>query len=510
MKLTGRFVWIGVLVVLGLLILPLGAQASDWVTKQKMITARAFAGVAVANGQLMVAGGIKTVGGNKTIQTRLQAYSPWSNSWTTLRSMPASRKVWGCGAVGLNDRLYIIGGYKHPTDMTQMSDKLLIYNPFMNSWSVHPDPIPVPCAPVNAAAVVNGKIYVLVNDSATVKKKFIVFDPAAASGVGSWSTTPATLVSNLDFVNYATVQAIDKSATDRKIYVIGGYNFGVSQQVEVYDVVLNTWSQKADMPTGRSSLASGVLGDRIYVMGGWTAGDVSSNKVEIFNPAGNTWSSGEDLTYPRWGLGAAAINGTLYAAGGQSTPTIYSTKLESYTPVTVNVSILAPYGSSTVGVEWDPSGNPGGVGRWAVILRLIYQTSSVSETAVTPGVSFPGSASIPGLVVLVPTEDAAVPVKNWADKFNVTAVNSVGSNYVEVLAVWYVKDDDAAQLGNGIDASVYAAVTEGAAPDTVDDANSDGLYTDDLNALWLASNVAQVDFMINSSGGDPDSMKKKK
>ena len=170
MKLTGRFVWIGVLVVLGLLFLAPGAQASDWVTKKNMITARGYAGVAVVNGQLMVAGGLRFPAGAPValLTPRLEAYSPWSDTWTTLRSLPTAGTVWSCGAAGLNDRLYIIGGYT--VLGTTMTDKLQIYNPFTNTWRNGPV-LPAPCAPFNMAAVVNNKIYVLAKDGGG-KKKF--------------------------------------------------------------------------------------------------------------------------------------------------------------------------------------------------------------------------------------------------------------------------------------------------------------------------------------------------
>ena len=483
MKLTGRFVWIGVLVVLGLLFLAPGAQASDWVTKKNMITARGYAGVAVVNGQLMVAGGLRFPAGAPValLTPRLEAYSPWSDTWTTLRSLPAAGKVWSCGAAGLNHRLYIIGGYT--VLGTTMTDKLQIYNPFTNTWRNGPV-LPAPCAPFNMAAVVNNKIYVLVKDAGG-KKKFYIFDPAGAMGAGSWATS--TVLSVLDFRDDSTLQAIDK-----KLYVLGGYDSATNtryQDVEVYDTDTNTWSTKASMPTARGLLASGALSGRLYAIGG----NAFPNKVEVYNPASDTWSDGADLTYAHTAFGAAAINGTLYAAGGIDGSN-FNRRLESYTPVTVNVSILTPYWGAAVGVE----GPVGVVSKWAVILRLIYQTSNFAETGVVPGISIGGSASIPGLVVLLPTADAPLPGKNWADQFNVTAVNSIGVNHIEVLAVWYVDSTDGFELGSAVDATLYAAVTEGAAPAFVTDANGDGLFTDDLNALWLASNVAQVDFTINS------------
>jgi hypothetical protein len=74
MKLTRRFVWIGILVVLGLFFLTPAAQAG-WVNKAPMKCSRAYAGVAVVDNQLYVAGGKRVVGVSPIVTSRLEVYS---------------------------------------------------------------------------------------------------------------------------------------------------------------------------------------------------------------------------------------------------------------------------------------------------------------------------------------------------------------------------------------------------------------------------------------------------
>lgn len=497
MKLTGRVVWIGVLVVLGLLFLIPDAQAG-WKSKTSMNCSRAYAAVASVDNQLYVAGGKKFSSGSTIITTRVEVYYPWSNTWAYCRNMPTASKVWGAAAAGLNSKLYVIGGYTDLLVTPTKTNKLQIYDPTTNLWSQGPV---IPTALLNAGAagiassaavVLNGKIYVLDGDaSATPKKKFYVFDPAGPGGV-YWTTI---ISGTSDFLSGCTLQVMDG-----KIYAVGGMTAAgaASNQVDVFDPTTTTWTNIDPTPdmTARYDLASGVLDDKLFAVGGWD-GTTVLTKTEAFDRATTPpqWSTKSDLPAARRGLGGAAINGTLYVVGGQSDATTYHRNLYAYLPVQVIVRILDPGYSSTVGVDGKD---------WMVILRLLYITNDVSDTGIT---AFGAGATIPGLVVLIPTDEGANPDTNWAqapnNKFNFVAVNQIGHNMVEVLTTWYVSETTT--LGAGWNASIYAAVTVGAAPGTVSDAAGDG-YEDDLDALGLMSNVAKADFYINPA---PDTMKQK-
>ena len=54
-----------------------------------------------------------------------------------------------------------------------------------------------------------------------------------------------------------------------KIYAIGGGLQGVGfSTVEEYDPATDTWTKKADMPTGRFALSTSVVNGKIYAIGG--------------------------------------------------------------------------------------------------------------------------------------------------------------------------------------------------------------------------------------------------
>ena len=77
--------------------------------------------------------------------------------------------------------------------------------------------------------------------------------------------------------------------TVSKIYVFGGFNGSYLNKAEVYDPITNRWTALPPMPTARAGLASAVIGDKIYVIGGWSP-SAPLGTVEIFDTLTQTWS----------------------------------------------------------------------------------------------------------------------------------------------------------------------------------------------------------------------------
>jgi hypothetical protein len=103
---------------------------------------------------------------------------------------------------------------------------------------------------------------------------------------------------------------------DGKIYAIGGW--GGSAAVEEYDPVTDTWTKKADMPTARWSLGTGVVNDKIYAIGGWVSwsDDRATAAVEEYDPAMDKWTKKADMPTPMYRFSTSAVNGYIYAIGG--------------------------------------------------------------------------------------------------------------------------------------------------------------------------------------------------
>ena len=88
-------------------------------------------------------------------------------------------------------------------------------------------------------------------------------------------------------------------------------------------VTAATWTRKADMPTPRFGMATAVVNDKIYVVGGNATETARLNSralaaVEEYDPATDTWTRKRDLPTPGGylTLSAPGVDGRLYLIGG--------------------------------------------------------------------------------------------------------------------------------------------------------------------------------------------------
>lgn len=107
-----------------------------------------------------------------------------------------------------------------------------------------------------------------------------------------------------------------------RLYVIGGYRqSGLSAwqpvaTVYAYDPATDTWTERAPMPTARGALAVAAHDGKLYAIGG-SDGDANSAAVAVYDPVNNAWASRARLPTPRDHLAAAIAAGKVYAIGGR-------------------------------------------------------------------------------------------------------------------------------------------------------------------------------------------------
>ena len=111
--------------------------------------------------------------------------------------------------------------------------------------------------------------------------------------------------------------------------------------VEEYDPATDQWTQKADMPTGRSGMSTSVVNGKIYVIGGWGEGDQPLSTVEEYDPVTDTWTRKADMPTCRDSLATVAVDGKIYAIGGyppagpwmggSSTMEVYDPEIDTWT-----------------------------------------------------------------------------------------------------------------------------------------------------------------------------------
>ena len=107
-------------------------------------------------------------------------------------------------------------------------------------------------------------------------------------------------------------------AIDGRLYAAGGANSQTEQltSLEIYDIQSRTWSAGADMPTGRNHVASAVVDDCMYVLGGRPPLNLSV--VEHYDPATDNWKAVAPLPVARSGFAAAVVGRRVVVFGGEA------------------------------------------------------------------------------------------------------------------------------------------------------------------------------------------------
>ena len=270
-----KFTFLGllksVLLVSALLVSP--SQAQKWETAAPIPQGAEEVYGMASGGKMYVFGGLAP--GWKPHGMVLE-YDPTANRWTRKRDMPAYQHH--VALAELDGRIYMFGGYKLPEQGRATwvpINNTWVYDPKDDTWR---ELAPAPTARGSAnAVVIAGKIHVI-----------------------GGATLPADLKE--DWIHPARNLAIGTH--------------------EVFDPATNAWSKRADMPTPRNHAAAGVVGNRIYVIGG-RAGSVfipnalNLDIVEEYNPATNQWALRDPMPTPRSAAAWGVYNGRIYVAGGE-------------------------------------------------------------------------------------------------------------------------------------------------------------------------------------------------
>ena len=169
-------------------------------------------------------------------------------------------------------------------------------------------------------------------DASNDLNTFEVFDPAT----NTWSSPKTS-------GTFTPHGAFTAHVVDGKIYVIGGFNnlapkgHRVLGEVDMFDPSTNTWSTPATTGTFTARLlhTSGVIDGKIYVIGGTPniRDPLATNTVQIFDPATNAWSTPTTTgTFtPRAYLSSGVVNNKIYVLGGQDTSKVFNLN-EVFTP----------------------------------------------------------------------------------------------------------------------------------------------------------------------------------
>lgn len=98
---------------------------------------------------------------------------------------------------------------------------------------------------------------------------------------------------------------------DGKLYAAGGHDDGLTNELFIYDVATNAWTEGASMPIWSYGSAAGVFGGKLFVVSG-----TSGQYLEVYDIASNTWSVGPSPPVSYRLGGHTQVGQYLYLIGG--------------------------------------------------------------------------------------------------------------------------------------------------------------------------------------------------
>jgi DNA-binding CsgD family transcriptional regulator/N-acetylneuraminic acid mutarotase len=121
---------------------------------------------------------------------------------------------------------------------------------------------------------------------------------------------------------------------ENQIYAIGGETKkGISDFVERFDPLTNTWERLADKPSPVADIQAVSIGGLIYVPGGRLESGEATNVLEVFDPRSENWRSLAPIPIPLSAYAAVAFEGQIFVFGGWDGEK-YGNSVFSYDPQT--------------------------------------------------------------------------------------------------------------------------------------------------------------------------------
>jgi N-acetylneuraminic acid mutarotase len=300
-----------------------------WVTLAPLPQPAAdLAGVAV-NGKLYLFGGLD---GIRPTGLAFE-YDAATDTWTKKKAMPVPVHRFAVAAYG--DKIYVFGGFKYPdngANAWQPVDNVWRYDPAGDDWTAL-TPMPSKRG-ATAAAVVDGRIFVIGGATTQPDTKDTAIQPlrrhAIVGTVEEYDPKVNTWRARTALPTPRSGAAV--AAVAGKIYVIGGRIASAFAEdgsdtdvVEGYDPARDLWSRPlAKMPVPRSAMGVASWRNRIVLAGGETtdaSGAVSASAaVAAYEPETNAWRALDLLPAPRRGIATGLIGDRLYVAGGAAVP----------------------------------------------------------------------------------------------------------------------------------------------------------------------------------------------
>jgi N-acetylneuraminic acid mutarotase len=273
-------------------------------------------------------GNIYSFGGivNNIAITNAYKYTPATNTWTPIASLPAPRG-WFSGTSD-GTYIYLLGGVDQNFNTTAT---LWRYDPVSNTYNTSLPSYTIPTY-FHASAYLNGKIYRIAGRANGTDFHVEVYNIAT----NSWS-----MAANYPFANHSLMAA----SLGNYIYAGGGN--ASPDQAWRYDPSTDTWAAIANLPAGRSAAACGAYNGRWLLAGGDVNFAISTSTI-AWDPATNTWSNLPNMIQARDYLAGAVAGQSFYAVAGSSAPGTGTNDNQQYTETGCGTPTPTPTATPTI------------------------------------------------------------------------------------------------------------------------------------------------------------------
>ena len=287
-----------------------------WETLEDMTVPRGHPGVAVVNGKIHVISGYNPDGSGRYSYSQ-EIYDPQTNTWQLLLDNVETPRA-DFVTLNFSDTIYTIGGYTAGETILNFNH---VYDPISGTWDMENEtPLPTPVSGAGGV-VLNDKIYVIGGYRGETEgntNQVQVYDPATKQ----WDVGIPMNTARSQFVAVVL---------DGLIYVIGGnYQGDDAFDVEIFDPAQGTWSKGTPLPERRRYMAAAVRQGKIYVVGGLNLNRDYMNTMFVYDPETETWTTAASMPTARGACRAAVVNNTIYVIGGESDMPGAGTANEAY------------------------------------------------------------------------------------------------------------------------------------------------------------------------------------
>ncbi len=263
-------------------------------------------------------------------------------------SLPSARS--SMGVVAANGYLYTVGGSTSSGYLDEVASAYINSDGSLDPWDDSLEALPTGTTTV--ALATDGHCLVVAGGYTSSDSTAEEVYTAVLYGDG----TIAPWVAQDDLpsgVSYSAAVALKGH-----VYVLGGQDHNGRDDTVYYarlqpDCSIDSWSTTTSLPSSRYAHAATVVGDHIYVLGGYTSSGASS-RVYMATPASDgsisSWSTQSSLPTGLYFLGATAANGYLIVGGGD---TGSSTRDETYYGVIEDDGSVSGWGAGTATLSGD-------------------------------------------------------------------------------------------------------------------------------------------------------------